>query len=175
MAKNYVKELRSNVDKLNTRVSRTVRNYIHAPMIVLAIVVLTFLAISFNYIRKLEETGCECAKDWKRDYIFWYLIISIFFWVLYIVLLAFGDEWGIMTSLPMIVFRTLFILATIAFIVISLLYVHHLKVEKCKCSESSGRVVLQIVTWYHVVIWGFALLNLIMMALFGFDMMKTVL
>lgn len=174
MAKNYAKDLKSNVDKLNSRVSRTVRNYVHAPMIVLAIVVLTFLAISFNYIRKLEETGCECSKDWKRDYIFWYLVASIFFWVLYIAVLAFGDDWGLMTSIPMIVFRTLFTIATIGFVVISLLYVHRLKEEKCKCSESAGRVVLQIVSWYHVVIWGFALLSLIMMALFGVDLMKSV-
>lgn len=169
------KNIKSNVDRLNAGVEKTVMTYVHAPMIVLALVVITFLAISFNYIRKLEETGCECSKDWKRDYIFWYLVIAITFWIINILVLALGDGWGVMSSVVMITFRVLFTLATVAFVVISLIYVNHLKTEKCKCSESAGRVVLQIVSWYHVVIWGFALLSLIMMALFSVDLMKNVL
>lgn len=171
----YVKSFKSKVDGVaNPKVQGVLQAYVHAPMILIAIVVITLQAISFNYIHKLEQVGCECAKGWKRDFIFWYLVVSIFYWIFMITVLAFGDSWGIMSTVPMFIFKILFNLGTIAFVIITLMYVSYLKKEKCKCSESSGRVVLQIMPWYYVATWALTLIGVLLAIMFGFDLMQAI-
>lgn len=171
----YAKKFKSNVDKIaNPKVQGVLQAYVHAPMILIAIVVITLQAISFNYIQKLEQVGCECAKDWKRDFIFWYLVVSIIYWVFMIVVMSFGDKWNLMTSTPLYVFKILFNLGTIAFVVITLMYVSYLKKEKCKCSESAGRLVLQIMPWYYVATWALTLLAVLLFIMFGYDLMQAI-
>lgn len=99
------------------------------------IVLYTFV---FLYIRELERTGCDCSKDWKRDFIYIYicLIVPIF------VIRIFLKVPGIITSVMAML--TLFFIGVVYF------YIEELKKKKCECSVSDTRKVLEIVNYIQI-------------------------
>ena len=134
--------------------------------VIVAIVMLSTIvlyAYMLNYIFKLETVGCECAKDWRRDYIQYYLLLLIVYVVVLLCVMTMGD----MRTMVMINLRItviMFILG-VCFIVFTLQYVHRLKTIKCKCSEGTARDVLQIVATINAVILGITVLKMIAFAI----------
>jgi hypothetical protein len=51
--------------------------------------------------------------------------------------------------------------ASVAFVVLAFLYIKHLKTEKCKCSDTSARKVIEIYVWAVGIIWVLALVLLL--------------
>jgi len=111
----------------------------------------------FVYIRNLEKTGCECAIDWKSDFILVYICI-------FLPLAC----WNAFSPFSYTVGAFIGIL-TLAFIVIVLLYIHDLKKKKCECSESHIRDVLEIVNYIQIGLLGLVLLVGIYLATVGID------
>lgn len=103
----------------------------------------------FVYILKLEKIGCECALDWRRTFIQYYIIV--------LVLVALSQIANIFTTLPIIV-KICLLFGSIAFITITFLYVRDLKKKKCECSDETARDVLEIVNYIQIGIVGFVLL-----------------
>lgn len=104
-----------------------------------------------NYIFKLETTGCECAKDWRRDYIQYYFILLIVFIVIQFGVLFMGGL-SALIGINMAFGGIMFILG-IMFIVFTLQYVHKLKRIKCQCSEATARTVLEIVAYINLFMY----------------------
>ena len=92
----------------------------------------------FLYIRKLEEIGCECSNDWKRDFIYLYVCIFIPLIILRV--------FDLVPKIVMVIMAFM----TIAFIVVVFFYIHELKKKKCECSESNTRTVLEIVNYVQI-------------------------
>jgi hypothetical protein len=136
----------------------TVTHLLRLPFVLISVIWVVLYLVMFDYIRKLEQTGCVCSKDWRRTYIFWYLVIAIVLLVSQMAVAAFGDMFLLSKIVGFGAGSILFFIATVVFVVASLQYVHRLKVEKCKCSEASGRSVLQIVSWYHIITWAIVML-----------------
>lgn len=114
------------------------------------------------YLYHLEKIGCECAVNWRRTFI---MIVIGFSLVLSILSLFSVD---IMTSaLIMGVFSVI----SIANVVIILQYVHMLKSEQCKCSESIAREIMQVIA----VLYAFFYIMLFVVLLYnGFKLSSIV-
>ena len=100
-----------------------------------------------NYLLKLEKIGCECAMDWRRNFLIMFFIIS----VLYIILLPVVS----MEVLPYI--QAVYSVLGILNVVFVIQYVYRLKKEKCACSEALMREVMLVMAIIDAVIYSFAL------------------
>lgn len=138
--------------------------YLNSPLVrsmyvIIGLFYVVMLYVIHDYIRKLERTGCECSTDWRRSYISWYVIIMGVVALVQILAMSFGHGLQYLSAfaaygiVPLLMF-----IGTILMVVFSLQYVHRLKKEKCKCSEGTGRVVLQVLSWYYVVMWALQLI-----------------
>ena len=101
-----------------------------------AIISIILFVYILTFVYKLEVTGCECAKDWRRTYI---VLYSIYFIMHSCVQLVQPHSAALYAMTP------LTLMAGILFVVFTLQYVHRLKKEKCVCSDEIGRVILYIV------------------------------
>lgn len=128
------------------------------------------LLVIFDYVRKLEKTGCACSADWRRTYIMYYTLISVIYDVLVLTSIYLG--WGFTKFMtlfglaPLIYFGT-----SVVFIIAAFQYVNRLKREKCACSEAAGRTILQLISWFYVILWaviGVLLLFLLVLGWMGF-------
>lgn len=135
--------------------------YIRPPMVVILVIYIVLMFIILDYIRKLEQTGCVCSTDWRRDFISWYVIIVLVWYVIQLLVTMFGstDMLAITNGFGLIPF--IVGIMTIIFVIVSYGYVKRLKEEKCKCSEAVGRTVLQILTWWYIVIWALVFVGLL--------------
>lgn len=122
-----------------------------------SLISIVLFAYLLTFLYKLEKTGCECAKDWRRTFIIGYCI--------YTILLAAAQFFnmnyrGITFMLAPISFAL-----SIMFIVFTLQYVHRLKREKCSCSDEMGRAVLYIVAAIDASVFAIVGLMIIINAL----------
>lgn len=106
------------------------------------------------YIYKLEQIGCECSKDWRRDFIKFFIIFMIVIFVL-----RMFDLWSPAGVPP--VLMTLQFVAVLFFVAVVFQYVHELKVKKCQCSEDLARDVLEVVNYVQMFLLGLALLLMV--------------
>jgi len=150
-----------------------VTHLLRLPFVLASIIWVVLYLVMFDYIRKLEQTGCACAKDWRRTYIFWYLVVSIFVIVAQLAVAAFGDMFILSKVAGYGAGSVILFIATIIFVVVSLQYVHRLKEEKCKCSEATGRTVIEIVSWYHLIMWAVVLLLALYSLIVGISVAST--
>lgn len=101
--------------------------------ILLAVVINVYLLM---YLYHLEKIGCDCAINWRRTFIMFVIGLSLGLSVLSI----FSVDM-LSSSLIMTVFSAL----SIANVIVILQYVHLLKKEQCKCSESLAREIMQVI------------------------------
>lgn len=103
----------------------------------------------YAYVIRLETIGCECAKDWKRSYIKYYVLIMVPLMLLRLV--------GLLpkTFLALTMFFTLF------FIFVVYRYIHELREKKCECSKDKVRDVLEVVNYIQIGLLVFALVVII--------------
>lgn len=130
------------------------RNWFALTFAILYTILYTFV---FIYIRDLEKTGCECAIDWKSDFILVYICIFLPI-----------ACWNAFAPFSYTVGAFIGVL-TLAFIIIVLIYIHDLKKKKCECSESKVRDVLEIVNYIQLGLLGLITLAGIYLASTGFN------
>ena len=131
--------------------------------LVLSVLLQTFL---LNYIFRLESTGCACAKDWRRTYIQFYLIVTVVVAVIQLGVLSFDglqawSKFSAAISGVMLVFGIIFVVTTLQ-------YVHELKKIKCACSQNVARDVLQIVAIIQAAAYSITALLLIFVVIAAF-------
>lgn len=122
--------------------------YISFAFVAIAVVINLLI---LNYLLKLEKIGCECAMDWKRNYIMFFTVLSI----LYLMIAPVISE----SAMPFV--QTVFIVLAVMNMVYVVQYVHRLKKTKCECSESIIREVMFIVAIINAILYTFLLTTLI--------------
>jgi len=103
-------------------------------LITLAIYI-TFLV----YLFKLENIGCKCALNWRRQYIIAFIFISI--------------VWNIIHFLKPSLSKNgffAFIILFLMFIAFTIQYVNNLKRQKCECSKEMTRDIMYVYSWIMV-------------------------
>lgn len=93
-------------------------------------------AYILSYLFHLEKEGCVCAVNWRRTYI---MIFIAFSFVLAILSLFHVD---ILTSSLVLGFYSVL---SIFNVIVVLQYVDMLKKEKCSCSASLAREIMQAI------------------------------
>jgi hypothetical protein len=133
-------------------------NIFRGVIIVLGILYISVLLIIYKYTQELENTGCACSTDWRRTYISWYVMIMIVFVLVQILVSMFGNMEMLVNVMGMGLVPFVLLILTVLFVIYTFQYVNRLKREKCKCSEGTGRMVLQILSWYYVIMWALQLI-----------------
>lgn len=105
------------------------------------------------FLYKLEHTGCECARDWRRSFITFYCV--------YTISLSIAQFINTNSFISLLVSPISFALS-IMFIIFTLQYVHRLKREKCSCSDEMARAVLYMVAAIDAAI--FSLVGLVIIS-----------
>jgi hypothetical protein len=105
----------------------------------IALIVLQLLIL--RYVVNLERTGCACASNWRRDYIVAYLTVTILVAIVSFILLASTGKTKTV-QIPMIPSLILFVLGWL-YVIFVLQYVDKLRRDKCDCSESVFRVIME--------------------------------
>ena len=105
-----------------------------------------------KYLYYLEKNGCECALNWRRKFIMFYISLSL--------VLAILSLFKINLLTSSIIFAV-FAALSIADVVIILQFVHMLKEEQCKCSEDLAREILQFIAIIKIAVYSIALIVLL--------------
>jgi hypothetical protein len=91
------------------------------------------------YLKNLETIGCACAMDYKRTYILFYHVLSIFIGIC-----------GVFINLDILrksnVVQLIFMVISITNYVFTIQYVQQMKKENCNCSESVYRTMMYILS-----------------------------
>lgn len=96
--------------------------------------------ITFSWIVLLEKNKCDCSKNWKRDFIKYYILSMILFIVIY-------GVYEVLSAYKLVknydyVFdflRYVMFISEIGFVSIVFIYIRDLIRKRCKCSESPNR------------------------------------
>ena len=122
--------------------------------LVLGFLGIFLLGLTYTYIEKLEKTGCACSEHKYRNFVKKFSIFAIVF--IAVVMFVPVDTWaralGPIGSLVLGGIKILFGVATIAFFVMTIIYVRYLMKEKCKCSEDMRREVLYLWAILEIIV-----------------------
>lgn len=110
--------------------------------IIFALAIISLHVVVLTYIYKLERINCPCAEHPYRDYLKYYIMVSI-------VLLTANMfvpflEPNATASGFIGFFLLLWVCATVVFYVLAIQYVRYLVKAKCACSEDVRRQVLYV-------------------------------
>lgn len=108
--------------------------------IIFAVLAIILFSWFFQYLKSLEDNGCECALDNRR--------IVLMACIIFIIL---GRIIAIFTKLPPFAEMVLGIVS-LTFLVVTIWYVSYLRKVKCECSESSTRTVMEYYSWTLLIL-----------------------
>lgn len=121
-------------------------------MFIFSILFVAIQVLLINYLLRLEQIGCQCAMDWRRYYIIFYMVVVL----LHVVFTTFAER----SSLPLL--QTLVAILGIINVIVTLQYIARLQREKCECSESVYRDVILLVAIFNAIVY----ISLIIMVLY---------
>jgi len=101
------------------------------------------------YLGKLEQIGCACALNWRRQFIIAFIVVALV-WTLVTI---------VMTPFKNVYIAVLLAAFSLAFVVIAIQYVNKLKKDKCECSEHLTREVLYYYAWVSVILTAIGLFS----------------
>jgi hypothetical protein len=120
-------------------------------MLVFGILFVIIQSLIVNYLVKLERMGCKCAMDWRKNFIVFFLVLSI----VYTLSTFFIDR----DSLPLL--QSIMVITGIVNVILALQYINRLKKEKCECSESMYRDILYLVSIFNAILYSLLIVLLI--------------
>ena len=122
---------------------------------IFSILIFSIQILIINYLFQLEKIGCDCAMDYKRNYILSYLVIN----TLFITLHFFTDVFKYTSNNNLSSFlMSIYSVGGIVNISFIIQYVNMLKAKKCECSESIYREIMYISAIIDALVLGFSFL-----------------
>lgn len=122
---------------------------------------ITLSSLIIYYLNNLKTIGCECALNFKRDYIMYYSIVNIAFNVLSFAvgvpnILNYYNRYPILYSILPVLFA-----AAVVNMVFIFQYVEEMKKINCECSESVYRDMMFVLAILQAISIGIILLLLV--------------
>ncbi len=112
------------------------------------------------WIQKLESTGCECSKEWRRNFLKIYFIGIVIVNIMSLIyFLVYSDSF--IERIPFL--SILLMILNIVYTIVAIQYSRNLKMIKCECSDELRRDVLFIWGMINAISYGI----IIFMALVG--------
>jgi hypothetical protein len=116
------------------------------------IVVFAFLvALAFNiaillWLHKLKQTKCECADNWKRTYMFYYLIYSI----VYSIFIIGGLKQLVNYKNIVYALTSISSIAGLLYVIFGIQYLTALRKNDCQCAKDIRETILFYWLWIDV-------------------------
>ena len=120
-------------------------------MLMFGVIFIIIQGLIVNYLVQLEKIGCECAMDWRKKFIVFFLVFSI----VYTASTFFIDP----ASLPLL--QTIVVVCGLTNVILTLQYVDKLKKLKCECSESVYRDVMTFIAIFNAILYSLILTLLV--------------
>ena len=117
------------------------------------IIVIIIYIIILTYIFQLNSQLCQCASNWKKEFIRYYC----FYAILKTVIIVYGFS-SLYQNKIFNIYKYVDIILFISFVVITLTYINNLIKNKCLCSQSWKRKLALIYAWIGVGMSGLLLL-----------------
>lgn len=129
--------------------------------LVINLLIFVLITITYLYVNKLENIGCDCSNTPERTFIKTYSIISLAFLLITafvsidVIREMFGSSIAMLYAILIIVFYLIFIY----YIYSTFIYVRFLINEKCKCSEDISREIIMIGSFIEILLFFVSLLT----------------
>ena len=134
--------------------------------LLLYFIILIINALILQYVLKLEKMSCECSKDWRRDYIKYFSIVSIVIITFMFIVPLITQKYIKLIQTP--IFRIIANLISIASLInVYSLFTYSQKIilEKCKCSNNWERSFIYYYSLIIMSIYIFIAASLIVLSL----------
>ena len=109
------------------------------------------LGAIFTYLNKLETIGCACAEHPYRKFIRGYTIFAILFLLITLVVPV-KDLVGSLGQMVFMWLNVAFVLASLIYFVLVIIYARYLTKAKCACSEDIRRDVMYIYSIVEIIV-----------------------
>ena len=116
------------------------------------IIVIIIYIIILTYIFQLNSQLCQCASNWKKEFIRYYC----FYAILKTIIIVYGFS-SLHQNKVFNIYKYVDIILFITFVVITLTYINDLRKNKCLCSQSWKRKLALIYAWIGVGMSGLLL------------------
>jgi hypothetical protein len=134
--------------------------------LLLYFIILIINLLILQYVLKLEKMSCECSKDWRRDYIKYFSIVSIVIITFMFIIPLITQKYIKLIQTP--IFRIIANLISIASLInVYSLFTYSQKIilEKCKCSNNWERSFIYYYSLIIMSIYIFIAASLIVLSL----------
>ena len=134
--------------------------------LLLYFIILIINLLILQYVLKLEKMSCECSKDWRRDYIKYFSILSIGIITLMFIVPLITKKYIKLIQTP--IFRIVANIISIASLInVYSLFTYSQKIilEKCKCSNNWERSFIYYYSLIIMSIYIFIAASLIVLSL----------
>ena len=134
--------------------------------VVFGLAIIALHVVVLTYINKLENINCPCAEHPYRNFLKYYLIVSIVILTINMFIPFVQPNAAVSGFLGF--FLLLWVVATVAFYIMAVMYVRYLVKAKCECSEDVRRQVLYIWSILELCLIGVLfMLPLLIFIIFG--------
>ena len=152
--------------------TETYYNRLHRPStLVIQLIAVTFLALIFYYLQRLEKEKCECAltpqyKVLRRLNIVVLALVAFLTTITIILQFVYLQKPSatILTILYIVAFVTSII--DIVFLILSMRYVIHLYKIACTCSDGGMRLTYLIYSIVRLALFAFSILIILLLVIF---------
>ena len=112
-----------------------------------AIIVALYIAF-LVYLFKLEKVGCNCALNWKRNYMITFMIFALSTNLISIIIPSLRHN---------VVFVFISAVLSLMFLIVTIQYIRKLKNDKCDCSKNLTREIMFYYSWIMLVLFWFSI------------------
>ena len=116
-------------------------------MIVLRLVIAILFLITYLYIEKLEQIGCECAEHPNKNFVKNFSLFGVVYSIVGIIM-SFTGSVNQTLSLILAGIETVFLIVVGFYFYFTIDYIRYLINEKCKCSEDLRR---ELIMWGSII------------------------
>lgn len=114
------------------------------PQYIFSVFIIALYIVFLVYLFKLEKIGCDCALNWRRNYMITFMIFALSTNFISI----------IVPSLRLnVVFVIISAVLSLMFLIVTIQYVQKLKSDKCDCSKDLTREIMFYYSWIMLVLF----------------------
>ena len=124
------------------------------PLYVPSLIVIIIYIIILTYIFQMNTQLCQCASNWKKEFIRYYCFYAILKTVLIVFFYTSVYQKRIFN-----VYKYADIILFITFVIITVTYINELRKKKCLCSENWKRKLTLVYAWIGVGMSGLLLVS----------------
>lgn len=114
------------------------------PQYIFSAFIIALYIVFLVYLFKLEKIGCDCALNWRRNYMITFMIFALSTNLMSVIVPSIRLN---------IVFVIISAVLSLMFLIVTIQYVQKLKNDKCECSKDLTREIMFYYSWIMLVLF----------------------